>query len=462
MSTIAHRAANAPAIAPSLRAPDPALGEDSADRAIPLYVWTFLAALFFNMFSGNAWLLHLPMSLDRPLFLGTLVLLLLDPYRERWRWRWVYLAGFLTVLVTCWAWWSTGAISDTYKAYMLIDRIIMPLVMFATGPMVFSTRTRRLLLLKFFGVLTVYWGITAIGEVAHLPIVFPSFIADPDVGIGYGRARGPFLASEPMGMACALGFFMGGLLASQTKGRWRRLGYWAMGLGFIGDALAMTRTLWIALLAGALVIGVLVPQLRRRMPVIIGASVASTALALVAIPGLLPMLVERLTTSRSIYDRVLTNEAALKIISAEPFTGVGWGNFVGENVDWVRQGDTIPLTTVTIEVHNVFLSRAAETGIQGAVLWGLCVLLGPVAVLLSRSPNAEARAWKLVSIGALFVWLLPTIGSPNPYPFPNNMIWLVCGIASRHLLIAPAVRVPETDPLVPEPEPPRLETQEAQ
>ncbi|WP_420176370.1 O-antigen ligase family protein [Luteococcus sp. OSA5] len=426
-----------------LRSPDPALGEDSADRSIPLYVWLYLAGLLFNMFSGNTWLLGLPLPLDRPLFLAALVLLALDPYRERWRWRPVYLIGLLTVLVTCYSWFSTGEATDSYKLYMLVDRIVMPLLMFAAGPMVFATRARRMLLLKFMTLLTIYWGITAIGEIAHQDwLVFPRFIMNPDVGIGYGRARGPFLASEPMGMACALGFFTSGLLASMTTGRWRRLALAAMAFGFIGDALAMTRTLWLALLAGVLVIGVLVPALRRRLPMMIMGSVGSAAVALLAIPGLLPLLVERLTTSRSIYDRVLTNDAAMRIIEAKPFTGVGWGNFVGVNVDWVRQADTIPLTTVTIEVHNVLLARAAETGIQGAVLWALCMLLGPAAVLVSRTPTPEAKGWQLVTIGALFVWLLPTLGSPNPYPFPNNMIWLIGGIASRHLLIAPARRIP--------------------
>ncbi|WP_394274941.1 O-antigen ligase family protein [Luteococcus sp.] len=426
-----------------LRAPDPARGEDSADTTIPLYVWCYLGGLLFNMVSGNAWMLGLPVALDRPLFLISLVLLVLDPYRERWRWRWVYLVGLLTVLVTMFSWFSTGTATDGYKMFMLVDRIIMPLLMFAVGPVIFSTRARRILLLKLMTVLTIYWGITATAEIAHLDwMVFPSAIMNPNAGIGYGRARGPFLASEPMGMACALGFFTSGLLASMTTGRWRKLALLAMALGFIGDALAMTRTLWLALLAGSLVIGLQVPSLRRRLPLIIVAAAAATAGALMAIPGLLPLLVERLTTSRSIYDRVLTNDAAMKIIESRPFTGVGWGNFVGVNIDWVRQADTIPLTTVTIEVHNVLLSRAAETGIQGAVLWVLCVLMGPAAVLLSRVPHEEARGWQLVTIGALFVWLLPTLGSPNPYPFPNNLVWLISGIASRHLLVAPALRIP--------------------
>ena len=122
--------------------------------------------------------------------------------------------------MTCYSWFSTGEATDSYKLYMLVDRIVMPLLMFAAGPMVFATRARRMLLLKFMTLLTIYWGITAVGEIAHQDwVVFPRFIMNPDVGIGYGRARGPFLASEPMGMACALGFFTSGLLAKHIARR---------------------------------------------------------------------------------------------------------------------------------------------------------------------------------------------------------------------------------------------------
>lgn len=187
---------------------DPALGQDSADRAMPAYVWLFLAGLLFNMFSGNSYLLHLPLGPDRPLFLLSFVLLLLDPYRERWRWRPVYAVMLLTIVNTCIAWWRTGSPTDTYKIYMLSDRILMPFLMFAVGPVIFSTLRRRMLLLKTLAVLGIYWGFTGICEIAHIGfLVFPRFIMDPNAGIGYGRARGVFLASEPFGMACAMSFF---------------------------------------------------------------------------------------------------------------------------------------------------------------------------------------------------------------------------------------------------------------
>lgn len=442
MSSLATAASTGPGtVTAGVNSPgnDPALGEDSADTAIPAYVWLFLAGMAFNMFSGNSYLLHLPLGPDRPLFLLSFVLLLLDPYRERWRWRPVYAVMLLTLVNTCIAWWRTGSPTDTYKAYMLSDRILMPFLMFAIGPMIFSTLRRRLLLLKSLAVLGIYWGFTGICEIAHLSfLVFPSFIMDPNLGIGFGRARGVFLASEPLGMACAMAFFTSGLLFTMVTGRWRIVAVLAMVFGFIGDALCMTRTEWLALILGALVIGFLVPSMRRRLPVVVLGTVGVVALALFAIPGLYAMLNDRLTTSRSIYDRLLTDAAAMKIISAHPFSGVGWGNFVDVNVDWVRQADTFPLTTVTIEVHNVFLSRAAETGVQGAVLWGLAVLLGPVAATLYRTPTREARGWQFMAIAALFVWIFPSVSSPNPYPFPNNLVWLVCGIASRPLLLLPA------------------------
>ena len=145
---------------------------------------------------------------------------------------------------------------------------------------------------------------------------------------------------------------------------------------------------------------------------------------------------DRLTTTRSLYDRDYVNEAAFRVIAEHPWTGIGWLHFVEENVLWVRQADDYPITTVTIEIHNVFLSRAAETGIPAAIAWGLAMLLGPVASALAVPATAESRAWKAVAWSAIIVWIFPTMLSPNPYVFPNLMIWLIGGIAGRGVMLA--------------------------
>lgn len=48
------------------------------------------------------------------------------------------------------------------------------------------------------------------------------------------------------------------------------------------------------------------------------------------------------------------------------------------------------------------------------------------------------------------VWLVPSMSSPNPYPFPNFMFWLLCGVLGKGLLTsppAPEQQIHSGDPL---------------
>ena len=76
------------------------------------------------------------------------------------------------------------------------------------------------------------------------------------------------------------------------------------------------------------------------------------------------------TESQSpVWDRENTDLAALKIISEYPLTGVGWENFINVSAQYMRQQPDYPITGVGLEVHNIFLSHAAELGIPGLLLW---------------------------------------------------------------------------------------------
>lgn len=403
----------------------------------PLYVWLFLAALVFTMFSGNSGLMGLPLSPDRPLFAFAVLLLILDPNRDRLRWRWFYAIAALTILWTAFSWLSMGSFTDGIKAIALVDRIIMPLAMFPLGALIFATEHRRELLLRTTALMAIYLGFTGFFEYIRVgALVFPSYIManqDPSTDI---RSGGPWLFPEPLGLVCALAIFLSGLLVRMTTARqWRLVGMLGVFFGFVGSVVCMVRSVWLALIVASLVIGLIVPRIRRRLPMMLIAAAIAAAIIVFVFPDFRDVLINRIMTERSVYDRQNTNVAALRVIEQFPIFGIGWGEFVHQNVLWVRQADTYPVTTVTIEVHNVFLSRAAETGIPGALLLLLCFVTGPLLGLLSRPLSASARYWKLAALAAFFIWFLPSLSSPNPYPTPNYLVWLVWGIAARGILI---------------------------
>lgn len=403
----------------------------------PAYVWLFLAGLAFTVFNGHTDDMGIPVPLDRALLALAVLLWVLDPARERLRLRAFYVIAVITILWTTLSWMSVWPITDTGTAFALLDRIIVPLAMFPLGAAIFSTDHRRELLLRTTALVAIYVGFSAMMQYLGIQaLLFPRYLV---AGIGQGasgRVGGPWLGPEPLGMASVLAIFMAGLLVHVSRHRlWRLIGMAAMAGGLVGTLVCLTRSSWISAILSGLVIGLLVPRLRRRLPVILIALVGFGALLLVVFPEFRDALVTRLFTERSVYDRQNTNDAALQIIQMLPLFGIGWGQFIIQNVLWVRQADDYPVTTVTIEVHNVFLARAAETGVLGALLWALCFATGPLLGLLAKPNSAWSRHWKLVGLAAFFVWIVPSLTSPNPYVMPNYLVWLVWGIAARGILI---------------------------
>jgi O-antigen ligase len=403
----------------------------------PLYVWLFLAALAFTVFQGHTGLMGLPLSPDRPLLAFAALLLLFDPQRDRLRGRAFYAVALVTILWTTLSWVSSGSLTDSMKFFALFDRVVMPLAMFPLGALMFTTEHRRELLLRTVSLMGIYVGFTALFEYLRIgALVFPGYIMQ-FAGVGTEtRPGGPWLFPEPVGLVSVLAVFLSGLLVRTTRSRlWRAVGVVGVIGGVIGSVMCMVRSSWLALIVAGLVVGLIVPRLRRRLPFLLLAALVVVTVVLVVLPEFRDILITRLTTERSVYDRQNTNVAGLRIIEQLPLFGIGWGEFVNQSLLWVRQADTYPVTTVNIEIHNVFLSRAAETGVLGAVLWVLCFATGPLLGLLAKPGTASARHWKLAGLAAFFVWFIPSLSSPNPYTTPNYLIWLIWGIAARGILI---------------------------
>ncbi|NAZ81528.1 hypothetical protein GTR02_06820 [Kineococcus sp. R8] len=410
---------------------------------LPAYVWCFVGSLVLSVFSGRTSELGLPIGPDRVLFgLGGL-LLLLDPVawhaHGRLRWRAVHTAMLAMLALAGWSALGAGTLTTPLGAFALLDRLLVPFLLFCLAPVVFATTAARDLLLKALTLLGLYLGLTAVFEsLGPQSLVWPRYVLDESVGINFGRARGPFVASEAMGMALAECGFAAALAAVRFRTWWRVLSVVVVGLTAVGVLLALTRSVWVGTAVGVVLACLASRRLRRWLPAVLGAAAVALLLLLAVVPGLQDTVGERAGTTRSVDDRANTNAAALRVVDAHPLTGVGWLRFLDVGEDYVRQADDYPVTNVNIEVHNVVLGRAAELGLPGAALWVLCAALGPVAAALRRvREGTEAAQWRLVAIAATAMWLFPVMLSPNPYPLPNFLVWLFAGIALRPRLVDP-------------------------
>ena len=403
------------------------------DQDLPAYAICFVGEVLWNMFAGNSKLLGFPIGPDRLFFGLGMLLLLLDPVelrRQRLRLRPVHVAGGALALLAVLSGLEAGTFGTSYGFYAWLDRLAIPLLMFMLAPVIFRTADRRDLLLRILVLVGLYLGMTAIFEVVgpHA-LVFPKFIMDRNVGIQFGRARGPFTESEADGIAMCQCGFAAALAATRLPGKWKRLSIATVGFCSVGILLTLTRSVWVGSALGVAVVCLLTPALRKFLIPLALAFAALIGILLIALPSVRGDAGARAGTVRSLWDRENTNAAAIRIIEQHPLTGVGWVRFVVVSEKYVRQARSYPITSIDIEVHNVTLGRAAELGLPGAGLWIFAVLAGPCLVFIRRRPAGDLAGWAIASMGGTCCWLVAINLSPVPYPLPNLLVWLMSGIA---------------------------------
>ncbi len=405
---------------------------------VPLAVWILLAGIGANLLNGASGHLGLPLSPDRVLIPLALLLMACDGRRQ------VLLRPgrmhLLIGLVVAWALASMawyGNMADQVAFFAFLDRLLLPFVLYLSAPWFFATKRHRDLLLGLLTAIALYLGVTAVLEMYAPALVFPRYIVDPAAGLQFGRARGPFVAAEAMGMACVTCGFAAVLQARRARGGWQWLAAFAAGVAFVGVALTMTRSTWVGAAAGLAAAPLVSPWLRRWIPAGVGAvGLAGTAVVL-AIPQIGDAVVRRFEAAESVYDRLGSNDAAMSLLADRPFTGIGWRRFYPDGSEWFRQSDAYPMNNVVIEIHNVLLSRAAELGVPAALALLAIWLLGPVRTML-RPVRGDLEGWRLLTAATFTAWVVTGFFGPLALPFPSYVVWLIAGVAGQRDLGRPS------------------------
>ena len=414
--------------------------------AEPVYIFTL--AIVLTPFAGNWQHLHIPgpAAPDRLLFvIGTFSVLLRS-----------YVTGSLPkprfaaphfVMAVAVAYAAVSA--EAYHALLhkgpgllLVETFgILPFITFWLGPVVFPTARERTILLRGLVVMAAYLGLTALFETTGPDaLVFPRYILDPNVGLHFGRARGPFVDAVANGVGLYVGAVACAIAAYQWRAvRWRVLAAVIGCLCLAGTIMTLERSIWIST-AAATIIALLASRWTRRfaLPVVVGLA-AVCALAIFTVPGLHTSVSERLSNPQSLYDRENATQTAVAMIEARPLLGFGWNQFATAHDPYIRESPNIPLTGTNIVVHNVYLTYAVELGLIGASLWLLAVLMGAGGTLLTRAPP-ELEPWR-IGLVALFVFFLIGEAAVPATVFVNASLWLWAGVVAvvRYPPLAPDV-----------------------
>ena len=136
----------------------------------------------------------------------------------------------------------------------------------------------------------------------------------------------------------------------------------------------------------------------------------------------------------------------LRIVAAEPLTGVGIGNFPIESIDYLERPGALPqdqyVVSEPLEVHNIYLQNLAEIGLVGFLLFAailVCCLTAcwRAARALTDGIDRDFRLLAEATFVATVAVLVANFFAPGLY---DKQMWLLLALGPALLSIARAQR----------------------
>lgn len=290
-----------------------------------------------------------------------------------------------------------------------------------------------LIAMTVFGV---YLAITGIFEGLGLySFVFPRYIADPKVGLHFGRARGPMVQSISYGV-----YLCGCMLAPcllwhrmNSKFRWLLLGLVPMFVAAI--FFTKTRTVW---MGGGLCLlaGVFLTMQGKARTVMITGMLACAMLAVVgksdAIMGL-KREGSAEDTKRSVSMRASFTYVSWEMFLDRPILGHGFSQFKTAKLPYLadRDVDLILESIRKYDHHNTFLSVLCDLGLLGFVPFlGMYFLWLRNGWRMARSNSPPwAKDVGTLGVGAVLIAFCQMVGHEITFmPYEQSLIFLVAGM----------------------------------
>ncbi len=400
------------------------------------------------------------------LFVVGLMLMLAWRWRQGkldWRpltgcdWLAALFVGYLTLryIFTAPADQFASSVSPTWR---IIASFWIPAALYLAARYSELTERSWKTLLTCLAVLGVYLASTGIAEVfQQWWAVFPQYIADPQLGTHFGRARGPALMSASLGVFLAVSFWAAWFLWARVSRVWQLLLICAMGLMTIGLYFTYTRSCWMGLAAGLAVVPLLHFPRSWRPVLLAGMLLVGTAGALVAGDNLINMGRDDSDGSagHSVYQRLSFLHVSLRMFADNPITGCGFGRFYDRKMPYLSERtQQIELESIRkLDHHNTYLSLLTETGLIGFSLFvGMLAAWGRLAWNLARDATAEnwMRAQGLFGLATLFVYMVNAMF--HDLTLNAHEHWLLClvigttvgMVSARRAAASQAATVPTT------------------
>ncbi len=399
----------------------------------------------------------LPLTIDRVFLVGVVALLV-------YRWRGAALNGQPILLVDyCllgWLVWLTlsavvslpddpNLLPTSPLGRLAFSFWVPALLYFAARQSELSPRVMQLVCLSLT-LLGTYLALTSIAETTgQWWAVFPHYIADPELGLHFGRARGPSLNSVCLGIYLSICLWSAWTLFHSPfrwSGRWGQvLLIVAIGLMGLGVLLTLTRSVWLGLAASTLwMLSAYLPS-QIRKPVTIAAVLATIVLGVVAKSNLVSMERENSVgdAAHSVEQRAAFAYVSYYMVKDHPLWGVGFGRFYDRKLPYLTdRRQSFELESIReLHHHNTFLSLLTETGMIGFV--GFLAVIGGWFRIAWRLSFDASRPTIYRNCGRLAVATLIVYVASAAFhdvtllPQDQWLLFFVCGLSTA-LAYAPA------------------------
>lgn len=268
-------------------------------------------------------------------------------------------------------------------------------------------------LLAALALLGGYLSLTALAETAGAwAVVFPRYIANPELGLHFGRARGPALNSVSLGTYLGICLWSAWALLPLVP-RWAKsLLLFALPLMVLGVLLTYTRSTWLGLAGSGMAVLALELPKRLRLPVLTGVSIAGVLMAAALWQSVLQLEREDSggVSQHSVQQRAAFAYVSMNMFRDNPLWGVGFGRFYDQKLPYLSdRSQAFELESIRdLHHHNTFLSLLTETGMVGLFAYA-ALLLGLLAagwrLASSDRVPAEQRRLGLLLVAAVMVYL---------------------------------------------------------
>lgn len=339
------------------------------------------------------------------------------------------LAGTLTVSTFTHDWRITQA-GDISPVWRLTFAYLMPMVLYWIARQ--STLTERGVwwlhaAMASFGL---YLAITGLAEISQQWwLVFPKYIADPKIGIHFGRARGPMVQAACYGTSVAI-CLLGAWIWRPRLSRPGQLLLLATLPLFVGAIyFSYTRSAWLATGLGLMVVtGLMLPS-RWRLPVLGGIAACGLIVAISRWDSLLGFQREQSAgnTRKSVDMRGSFAYASWLMFQDRPLWGCGFGQYRRDVLPYLSdRSSDLDLESIRGYVHhNTLLCLLVENGLIGAVLFlGVLIGLARSAWRLHQSVNSPpwVKLQAALFLGVLAAYTVQMLSHDVTYTSIENML----------------------------------------